>query len=206
MRSGPPSTSDDLESPAAESTASPPEPTSRSDRVRRWLLDYGLSVETAIAALLLVSILLTTVVVLVGAITALPTGPPPEGGDPGGEGSILGVGTTLINGTVLVGVGLGLVLLLHGVAEAWTLLRGERGLDLRDGVDLAYVFVRSVQTITAAAFAGPIVVGVTLSSLGLIGDAPPDGMLIVLLISGLSMLASVLVHAVGRTVVALAGR
>lgn len=174
----------------------------RRTRIRRWLLSYGLHVEILLALLLLVVAFVTIVVVLVGAVTALPTGPPPEGGESGtgGPSGIVDLGNLLLNGGLALTVGLGVFLVVHGTVELWTVVRTPPRRDLLDGGNLAYAGVRTVQTAAAVAFAGPILTGVTLSRLGVLSDDPSTTVLSVVFVCGVLMLVSVFAHAAGRAV------
>lgn len=190
MQSGPHPTSTD-----ATAQDDPPD---RRERARRWLLSNGLYVESLLALVVLVVGVVAAVLVVVGAILSLPTGPPPADGGSGGTSGVLDVGTLLTNASFVLGLLLGGVLLVHAVVELWTVARVGHDLDLRDGFDLAYVGVRTVQTVAAAAFAVPIVGGIALSRLDVVGAEPPESLLSILAVAGVTMLVSVLAHLFGH--------
>lgn len=185
--------------PSSTEAATSNDPSNWQARSSRWLLSYGLYVEILLALLTLVVAFAAIVAVLVGSITALPTGPPPEGGEPNGGSGILEFGTLLVNGGLLLAIGLGLLLLVHGAVELWTSIQNGLNPTFDDGIALAYVLVRTVQTVAAAVFVGPILVGVGLSHFGVIGD-PSNTLLLILFVAGIVLLASVFAHAVGRAV------
>jgi hypothetical protein len=163
-------------------------------RVRRWILSYGLYLETALSVLLVVGAVVTLIVVFFGAITSLPTGSPPTDSTSG----ILDFGFLLVNSVVVLMLGLGAFLIIHAGVELWTRVQTGQGLKLDDGGEIAYIGVRTIQTIAAIAFVGPILVGVTLAQLNVISNSPPNMLLLFLLATGVLMLLSVFAQAVGR--------
>ncbi len=173
----------------------------RTERAARWLCSYGLHLETIVAVVVLIAAIVTAVVVAFGAITALPTGAPPEGSPPEQPGSLLSIGMTLLNGTILLALFLGAIVLAHGAAELSIALQD--GQSIRDR-PVSYLAVRTIQTLAAFGFAGPIVVGFLLSRLGVIPNDVPSGVLWSLFAIAIVMLTSVLTHAAARGVWAIA--
>ena len=170
----------------------------RTERAARWLCSHGLHLETIVAVVVLMAAIVTAVVVAFGAITALPTGAPPEGSPPQEQpGSRLSIGTTLLNGTILLALFLGAIVLAHGAAELSIARRDEQSLRDRP---VSYLAVRTIQTLAAFGFVGPIVVGFLLSRLGVIPSDVPSGVLWLLFAIAIVMLTSVLAHAAARGV------
>lgn len=175
-----------------------PSNSDRSEQAARWLCSYGLHLETIVAVVVLLSAIVTTVVVAFGAITALPTGAPPEGSPPQEQpGSLLSIGTTLLNGTILLALFLGAIVLAHGAAELSITRRDGRSIRDRP---ISYLAARTIQTLAAVGFVGPIVVGFLLSRLGVIPNNVPSGVLWSLFAIALVMLASILTHGAARGV------
>ncbi|WP_138005095.1 hypothetical protein [Halalkalirubrum salinum] len=179
-----------------------PSTANRRERAARWLCSSGLHLETILAVVVLLAAIVTAVVVAFGAITALPTGAPPEGQPPQEQpGSLLSIGTTLLNGTILLALALGAIVLAHGIAELSIARRDEQSLRDRP---VSYLAMRTIQTLAAFGFVGPIGVGYFLSRIGVIPNDVPSGVLWSLLAIAIVMLASILAHAVARGVRAIA--
>ncbi|WP_257297981.1 hypothetical protein [Haloarchaeobius sp. FL176] len=172
------------------------------DAPKEWLVAYGLYLETALVAVLVVLAVVSLVVLFFAALLSIPTGPPPENGAAGSsQGTPLGnLGTVLFNGGILVAVGLGVLLVGHAVAEVLVIARSDRALDLGDPTDLAYGGVRTVETVGALVFTATVVVGFVLASAGVITDDIGRTTGLVVLGAGGTMTASVVLHALGRGV------
>lgn len=179
-----------------------PSTATRRERVARWLCSYGLHLETILAVVVLLLAIVTALVVAFGAITALPTGAPPEGSPPQEQpGPLLSIGTTLLNGTILLALALGAIVLAHGLAELS--IARQDGASIRDR-SVSYLAARTIQTLAAFGFAGPIAAGYLLSRVGVIPDDVASGVLWSLLAIAIVMLASILAHAAARGVRAIA--
>ena len=170
----------------------------------RWLVANGLYVEVTLVGLVVALAVLSLLLLFVGALLSVPMGPPPENGavasSEAGPSPLVDLGQLLFNGGILVAAGLGFLLVAHAVAELVVAATAGRGLDLHEPVDLAYVGVRSLQTVGAVAFAGTVAVGFVLARLGVIAGGPSRTFGLAILCGGGVMVASVVAHALGRGV------
>ncbi|WP_440989312.1 hypothetical protein [Haloarchaeobius baliensis] len=179
-------------------------PPSIRDAPGSWLVANGLYVEAALVGLAVVLAVLSLLLLFVGALLSVPMGPPPESGAAAssetGPSPIVDLGELLFNGGILVAAGLGFLLVAHAVVELVVAVSSGRDLDLGEPTDLAYVGVRTLQTVGAVAFAGTVAVGFVLARLGVIPDDPSGALGLVVLGGGAVMIGSVVAHALGRVV------